>query len=286
MGRYLNPFTDFGFKKIFGEEVSKDLLIAFLNDLLEGEREVKDITFLNKERIGVSPDDRSAIYDVLCESPSGECFIVEMQNQRQRHFDDRSIYYVSKALGSQGEKGKAWDFHLNAVYGVFFMNFPFRANERNQRCGINKLRTNVVLMDEDLKVRFSDVMKMVYIQLPFFEKDEDACKSNFERWIYVLKNMETLKRMPFKAKNAVFEKLEEIVDVASLNKEDRVQYDRSLKAYRDYNNTIDFAREEGKEEGKIEERKNIARKLKSLGMDVPQIEESTGLSAEEIEKIE
>ena len=105
--------------------------------------------------------------------------------------------------------------------------------------------------------------------------------------------METLNRMPFKAQKAVFEKLEEIVDVHSLSEEDRVRYENSVNAYRDYLATIDYAAkkgseegfEEGFEEGRREEKLKMARNLKSLGMTSEQIMQVTGLSLTEIESL-
>ncbi|MGM9687847.1 MAG: PD-(D/E)XK nuclease family transposase, partial [Alloprevotella sp.] len=98
MGRYINPFTDIGFKMLFGQELSKPLLIDFLNNLLKGERKIDDITFLDKEQTAVFEDDRSLIYDILCKTGDGEKIIVEMQNRGQSFFKKRSIYYVSEAI--------------------------------------------------------------------------------------------------------------------------------------------------------------------------------------------
>jgi predicted transposase/invertase (TIGR01784 family) len=91
MSKYINPFTDVGFKKIFGQEINKDLLIDFLNSLLKGERVINKVTFLDKEQLGEFKDDRSLIYDVYCETDSGEKIIVEMQNKSQPYFKSRSV---------------------------------------------------------------------------------------------------------------------------------------------------------------------------------------------------
>ena len=124
MGKFINPFTDVGFKRIFGQEINKDLLIDFLNALLEGERQVKDITFLDKEQLPVFEDDRKLIYDVYCTDENGEQFIVEMQNQSHLNFRSRTVYYLSQAVARQGEKGSRWMYDLKAVYPHNFLNFP------------------------------------------------------------------------------------------------------------------------------------------------------------------
>ena len=114
MGKFVNPFTDIGFKRIFGQEVSKPILIAFLNSLLEGERKIIDLQYLDKEKIGFSDGDRSLIYDVLCKTDSGEYIIVEMQNKSQPYFKNRSVFYTSRSIIEQGERGSDWEYHERA----------------------------------------------------------------------------------------------------------------------------------------------------------------------------
>ena len=297
MGKFINPFTDYGFKKIFGQEVSKELLIEFLNDLLEGERVITDLTFLNNEQLPIYPGERIAIYDIYCTTDTGEKIIVEMQNRSQVYFKERALYYLSHAIVRQGVKGESWKFDIKAVYGVFFINFLLDENQ--------KLRTDVILTDRDTGKLFSDKLRQIFIALPLFNKTEAECETDFERWIFVLNNMETLNRMPFKAQKAVFEKLEEIVDVHSLSEEDRVRYENSVNAYRDYLATIDYAAKKGVEEGfedglqkgiqegiqegirkgQQEKALEIARSMKAMGMTSEQIMKVTGLSLAEIESL-
>ena len=173
----------------------------------------------------------------------------------------------------------------------------------------HKLRTDIVLSDRDTHEQFSDKLRFIFIELPSFRKEEEECVTDFERWIYVLKNMETLNRMPFKARKSVFEKLEKIVDIASLSKEERMKYDESIKVYRDSLVTMEFAEQKGraeglaegmakglekgmekglakgKAEGKAEERRIIAGQLKRMGMSFDAIREVTGLSDSEIDAL-
>lgn len=290
MSRFINPFTDYGFKKIFGQEISKDLLIDFLNDLLEGERVITNLTFLNNEQIPVWEDARALIYDIHCITDTGEKIIVEMQNKSQAYFKERALFYLSHAVARQGQTGGEWMFDIKAVYGVFFMNFLLKDNV--------KLRTDVILADRDTGELFTDKMRQIFIALPVFDKEEDECETDFERWIYTLKNMETLKRMPFKARKAVFEKLEEIADVASLSEEEHELYWKSINAYRTHLCVLEASKEEGRiegrEEGRIEGREEgreegrkeaelaIARSLKQRGIPVEVITDTTGITSEEI----
>ena len=283
MARFINPFTDVGFKRIFGQEINKDLLIDFLNALLEGEKRVKDIRFLDKELLPEYENDRSLIYDIYCTDENGEQFIVEMQNREHVNFRERTLYYLSQAIARQGEKGTGWQFDLKAVYGVFFLNF--RLSDLPQ-----KLRTDIVLCDRDTHELFTDKMRYIFLELPLFDKEESECETDFERWIYVLKNMETLQRLPFKARSAVFQKLEEIVDIASLSKEERMKYDESIKVYRDNLAVRAFAVEEGRAEGReigraegrAEEKRENARGMKKEGIPIDIITKITGLAPEEI----
>ena len=128
-------------------------------------------------------------------------------------------------------------------------------------------------------------MRYIFLELPSFKKEESECETDFERWIYVLKNMETLQRLPFKARNAVFKKLEEIVDIASMSKEERMKYDESIKVYRDQLAVMEFERNKGLAEGRAEEKENVARNLKRMGMDVETIVKATGLDPDVIESL-
>lgn len=298
MGVFINPFTDIGFKRIFGQEFSKPLLLDFLNNLLVGERKIENITFLDKEMPRDIEGERSIIYDVLCETETGEKIIVEMQNQRQPFFKQRSIFYASEAISRQARKGREWRFDIKAVYLIAFLNFTL------EDIGTT-FRTDVALLDMRTKEVFSDKIRLIYLQLPYFNKEADECENDFERWIYVLKNMETINRLPWTAKSAVFKRLEEIAEVRALTKEEQMQYDHALKVYRDNYNTFQGAIEEGmkegrekglkegrekgikegREEGKADKTKEVAQNMKKMGMSIEQIAQACGISVEEAEKL-
>lgn len=282
MGVFINPFTDIGFKRIFGQEFSKPLLLDFLNNLLVGERKIENITFLDKEMPRDIEGERSIIYDVLCETETGEKIIVEMQNQRQPFFKQRSIFYASEAISRQARKGREWRFDIKAVYLIAFLNFTL------EDIGTT-FRTDVALLDMRTKEVFSDKIRLIYLQLPYFNKEADECENDFERWIYVLKNMETINRLPWTAKSAVFKRLEEIAEVRALTKEEQMQYDHALKVYRDNYNTFQGAIEEGmkegREEGKADKTKEIVQNMKKMGMSIEQIAQACGISVEEAEKL-
>jgi predicted transposase/invertase (TIGR01784 family) len=121
--RYISLLTDFGFKRIFGTAMNKDLLICFLNSLFNGKQVVKDVSYLNPEHVGDVYTDRRAIFDVCCEGENGEKFIVEMQNAYQTYFEDCALFYSTFPIREQAPNGNDWDFKLNHVYTVALLNF-------------------------------------------------------------------------------------------------------------------------------------------------------------------
>lgn len=278
MGKFINPFTDVGFKRIFGQEVSKPVLLAFLNSLLDGERMIVDLKFLDKEQLGLSDGDRSLIYDVYCETEAGEHIIVEMQYKYQPYFKERSIYYTARSIVEQGERGSEWKYNIKAVYLVAFLNFKISDISKD-------FRTDVALMDMKHRTLFSDKVRLVYLQLPYFVKEADECENVFERIIFVLKHMDILQRMPWIAQDAVFKRLSEIAEVASLNKEERKKYDESLRHFRDTLAVMEGQYQEGKAKGMTEGKTESARAMKADGMPIELISKYTGLAAEEIERL-
>ena len=295
MSKFINPFTDVGFKRIFGQEVSKPVLLAFLNALLTEERTIVDLKFLDKEQLGLSDVDRSLIYDIYCETETGEHIIVEMQNKYQPYFKKRSIYYLSRSIVEQGERGSEWNYDIKAVYLVAFLNFKLSDISQD-------FRTDVALMDMKRRTVFSDKVRLIYLQLPYFTKEAEACESIFERFIYVLKHMDILQRMPWIAQDAVFKKLSEIAEVGSLDREERLRYDESLRHYRDTivvmegqfmegeRKGLEKGRAEGRAEGFAEGEKqrsvDIARKMKAKGMSDEEISEMTGLPLSDIQNLD
>lgn len=295
MARFINPLTDVGFKRLFGQEISKELLIDFLNTLLVGEKEIIDVQFLDKELVPLSTDERTIIYDVYCTTSEGEHIIVEMQNRPHQHFRERTVYYVAAALARQSQRGPSWSYDIKGVYGIFFTNFIFDRNDP-------RLRKDVILADRETGEQFSDHMRLIFISLPMMDKTESECETDFERWIYVIKNMGTLERMPFVAQKKLFDKLEKMSQISSMTREERDRYEASLKIYRDNAVTWGYAmdegiaqgraiglaegraegRAEGQAEGRLDQAKESAARLLQCGMSVSQIEHITGFNAAQL----
>ena len=167
--KYVNPYTDFGFKKLFGTEINKDLLISFINSLLHGREVVKDLTYLNTEHLGICETDRKAVFDVYCENEKGEKILVEMQRGIQQYFKDRSLYYATFPIREQGQKGE-WDYQLKAVYIIGILNFTFDKDNDNY------FHHEVQLLDNKTKEVFYDKLTFIYLEMPKFNKTEDELR--------------------------------------------------------------------------------------------------------------
>ena len=183
--RYINPYTDFGFKKLFGTELNKDLLISFLNALLNGEQEITNLTYLNGEHLGDGYGDRRAVFDAYCQLADGKKFIVEMQKAEQAYFKDRSIYYSTFPIREQGPKGGTWDYHLEIVYTIGILNFVFPNDEYPADSFMHEIK----LTDVEDKHVFYDKLTFIYLEMPKFNKTEDELVTMFDKWMFALRNL-------------------------------------------------------------------------------------------------
>lgn len=199
--RYVHPFTDFGFKKLFGEEPNKDLLLDFLNELLrEQEGEIKALTYLKNEHLWAADAYRKAIFDLYCENERGEKFIVELQKSKQNFFKDRTVYYATFPIQEQAKRAE-WNYQLKAVYTVAILDFVFEEDKAEQ----GKYRYDVKLTDIETYKVFYDKLTFVYLEMPKFNKDIEALETRFDKWMYVLKNLNRLDRIPDRLRERIFE---------------------------------------------------------------------------------
>lgn len=296
--KYINPHTDFGFKRLFGSEFNKELLISFLNAMFRGEQNVQDVTYLNSEQLGDRIDARRAVFDVYCTNDKGERFIVEMQNVYQEFFKDRTIYYSTFPIREQAQKGGEWDFHLNSVYTIGLLNFNFAEGLEDAR----RWHHEVKLMEVDTKEVFYDKLTYVYVEIPKFDKKEDELESMYDKWMFVLKNLSSLMSRPASLQERVFTRLFEQAEISKFNPQELKMYEDSMNAYRDIINAIRTAEKKkfaegeaegmakgmakGRAEGRAEGLADVAKAMLEKHMDIGMIAELTGMSADEIQKLE
>ena len=279
--KYINPFTDYGFKKLFGEELNKDILLDFLNELLREEQGlIKNLTYLKTEQLGATEIDRKAIFDIYCENEKGEKFIVELQKTKQNFFKDRTLYYSTFPIREQAKRAD-WDFELKAIYTIAILDFVFDADKYEP----NKFRYDVKLTDVETKRIFYNKLTFIYLEMPKFNKTVDELVTRFDKWLYIIKNLNKLDRIPDKLREQIFDKLFATAEIARFTPAQVLSYEDSLKHYRDLKNSLDTARGEGKLEGRIEGKFEIAIKALKKGFSINDIIELTGLSEDEIKGI-
>jgi predicted transposase/invertase (TIGR01784 family) len=281
--RYINLFTDFGFKRVFGQEANKDLLIDFLNQVLPPEYLIKTLSFSKNEHSNWSEEDRKAIFDLHCISAKGERFIIELQKAKQQFFKDRALYYTAFPITEQAVVGE-WDYQLRPIFLIAILNFAFDDSDKEQ------LRHHVMLRDQNCKV-FYDKLHFIYLEVVKFDKTLQECTSRFEKWLWIFKNLPDLKEVPSELMNDMLSKVFKIAEVSKFNKQEQKAYLQSLKYLRDLHNVVDTAFEEGKVEGEqigLEKGiKQTACKLLQQGvLSLAQISEITGLSVETLEQLD
>jgi predicted transposase/invertase (TIGR01784 family) len=275
--KYINPFTDFGFKKIFGEEASKPLLIDFLNALLPQANKIVDLTFKNTEQLGQTEIDRKAIYDIYCENEHGEKLIVELQKAKQNYFRERTIYYSTFPIREQAEKGE-WNYNLKAVYCIGILDFTFDDYENEP--DKNDVVHTIQLKNQNGKV-FYDKLTYIYLEMPNFKESESTLKTRLDKWLYFIKHLEDFQTIPTIFVDEVFTRAFEKAELAKFGQAELDSYENSLKTYRDLKGVIDTAFDEGKVEGKVE----MAKLMKSDNEPIEKIIKYTGLTKDEIDKL-
>lgn len=240
--KYVNLLTDFGFKRVFGSEPNKALLIDFLNTLLPQRHQIQSLSYKSSENLGNTPLDRKAIFDIYCQSASGERFIVEVQKAKQNFFKDRSVFYASFPIQEQALQGK-WNFKLSPVYSIGVLDFIFD-DHRDE----DTLVHLVELKDQQCQV-FYDKLKFIYVELPKFTKTLEQLESHQDKWFYLLKHLPELEGELSPFQDPVFLQLFEVAEIANFSPNEQDAYENSLKYYRDMDNVIHTSWQDGLEQG-------------------------------------
>ena len=291
--KYIDPFTDFGFKHIFGNEENKHFLISFLNDLLDIDDKIVDLKYRNLEKLGLNIVDRRAVFDVYCTDEKNNSFIVELQRSKQKYFKDRSLYYTSFPIQQQSKRGD-WDYRLKKIFFVGILDFTLDDN----------YLTKVQLKDDNNDV-FYDKLKYYYLQMPNFKKQEKELSNHLEYWLYYLNHLAGSQSIPETlAEDKLLTEAFQVAEFLALDEDKQFAYQLDLKAKLDYINVMDYAKEEAKKEGKEEGRKEGRKQGKKEGrkegkhertielakqfldvLDTETIAKKTGLSIETINKL-
>ena len=313
-GRYINPYTDYGFKYLFGTEPNKEFTLALVNALLKGKEVIKSLTLLPNEQLGDTKDDRRSVFDVYCENEQGDKIIIEMQKADQQYFKDRSIYYSSFPIRQQGIKGR-WRFGLKAVYTIGILDFVFDEDKDDEEYYHHVVK----LMDVEKKEIFYDNLTYIYLEMPKFKKTESELQTLFDKWLYALKNLPRLLERPAALQERIFTKFFKVAEIANLNKDDYAKYVESEKIYYDLDGAFRSAANngfkhglkkgiaqgmaqgieqgmaqgieqgmaqgmaQGLEQGRMNEKRDTVRRLQLLGLSVGQIAQGIGMTEQEVQ---
>ena len=277
--KYINPFTDYGFKRIFGEEPNKDLLLDFLNELLKDkEGKITELSYLPNAKLPITIGERKAIFDIYCKNEKGEYFIVEMQKAEQKYFKDRTLFYSTFPIQEQARnKGKNWDFKLKHVYTIGILDFEFKEDEPYPE----KYKYEAKLLETETKKVFYKKLTYIYLSMPKFRKTLDELETKFDKWLYVLKHLDKFERVPDKIKDKIFKKLFKTAELAKFSPDELKEYEASVNAYRDIKNSVDTAFEKGWDKRTIDVVKNGLKE----GYPIEMISKMTGLTENEINKL-
>lgn len=241
--KYINLLTDFGFKRVFGTESNKNLLIDFLNTLLPPHHQIQDLTFINTENLGSTALDRKAIFDIYCQGENGERFIVEIQKAQQTYFKDRSIYYSTFPIQEQAEQGD-WNYQLTPVYSVAILNFTFQEHKDEDEC------VQIVELKNQNNKAFYPKLKYIYIELPKFTKTLEESENHLDKWLYIIKHLAELTERPEPLESEViFNQLFEVAQIANFSPTEQTSYQSSLKYYRDWYSIMETSRTKGWQQG-------------------------------------
>ena len=272
--RYMDVRTDFGFKKLFGQEESKPVLKGFLFDLLDLSAPIAEIDFLSPEQLPRTSEERKSIFDIYCIDESGRRFIVEMQKAEQLHFKNRALYYSTFPIVNQVKKGD-WDYQLNPVYCVGILNFTFQNDDRY----IHRVR----LIEETTHEVFSDKLTFVYVELPKFNLGLEELETFTDKWIYFLKHTTEFEEIPEGFSESPFNLAFNLAELAQLTAEEYDYYEGSLKQARDLYAVEQTKLLQGIEIGGKQKTIEIAQMLIKQQVPLATILQATGLTEEEVQ---
>jgi len=292
MGRYFDPLTDWSFKRLFGGEPGKEILIEFLNDLFAGEKVITDLVYGPGEHNGPASDKKKVVFDLFCTGNKGEKFIVEMQRGRQDFFRERSVFYTSRVVSDQLPAGmEHFSYDIPEVYLIAILEFRMDKEPSEQYFH------NICLMDRDSKEIFYKKLGYKFLELPNFTKEAEDLETDVEKWTYLLKNMSRLDQIPVYLNKRIFQRIFQIAEISNLTPEEQTMYEASLKDKWDYENVLATAMREselkgelkgkleGRLEGELKAKLETAREMKAAGLSISQIAQFTKLSVEEINKL-
>ena len=250
---YADLRSDFMFKRAFGQ---KHIMIPFLNSILKTDR-IYDIDYRNVESSGLTKDDRKVYYDIYCHSSDGRDFIVEMQRIGLKYYRDRVLFYATYLIIKQHSEAKQkflatnhnekfnWDYHLYPVYVISIVDFVM---EHSASWPKDRFHSHYIIKEEVYNETYSNNLHYIFIELPRFNKLLQNLSDESEKWAYLFQNLSCMNEIPAEF-GENFADLFDTAKIANFAPDERQKYLEDQKMIYDYQNCIDFAREQGLMEG-------------------------------------
>lgn len=296
--KYIDLSLDFSFKKIFGTEPNKDLLISFLNEVFKGRKHIIDLVYNKNEHHGENKEEASAVFDLLCTGNRGEKFLIEVQHSNPVNFKKRALYYTSRLVSEQAPKGniREWKYDVTEIYFVAVLE-----KLEKELSGELRYFHDICLCYRETGEVFYEGLAYIYIDLSKFVKKEAELETGLDIWLYSLKHLSEQDDIPAHLKQTIFEKLYDVANYFNMPKEEQDMYNESLKRKWDQEAVLarkleagleqgreegmKEGREEGREEGIQEGKLEVALEMKKNGVPLQDIAKYTGLSLPELEKL-
>jgi predicted transposase/invertase (TIGR01784 family) len=277
--KFADPKNDLAFKKIFGNENKKEILISFLNSALDftDGKTIVDVILDNPYQLPDIKELKETILDIKATNKNGDKFIVEMQKKDLSNFEKRSLYYTSKAYISQVDKGEDVD-KLKRVYYIAILNFNMFKNN-------NYISRHLIINQETQTQDLKD-FEFTFIELKKFNIKLEDLSSNIDKWIYFINNASSLELIPKEYQDIKeFQEAFKIASKFNWDKKELEYYDSVDLKKADDINALKTAENKGIEKGKLEEKLEIAKNSISQGLDNQTIFLITGLDIDIIKKL-
>ena len=287
--KFIDPKTDFAFKKIFGSQQSHDILISFLNGMLyDGETVIADLDILNPYQAPKIAGVKQSYLDVKARLMTGETVIIEMQVLNVEGFQKRILYNAAKAYSTQLQKGQDYPL-LNPVIALTITDFEMFADLE-----IDAVISHFVLKEKQTLVDYPiDDLELVFVELPKFQQSLANLTTLTEKWLYFLQHADNLSVVPPPMQSvAAIQQAFVMANEANLTPDELDELEHQLIFIQDQRGAITLAakqnraegRAEGRVEGRAEEKRAIARRLLA-SMEDTQIADITGLSLANIQAL-
>lgn len=274
----LNPKVDFTFKKLFGSEENKSILIAFINSVISEENRVVNIELKNPYNISNYRKGKMTILDIKAVDKKGIWYDIEMQIVEQGFYDKRALYYWSKVYSNQIESGDDFDL-LRKTIGINILDFNYLKEE--------DFHNVYKIYNQKSKEEFSDLFEMHFIELNKFKKDYSDVTTALDRWVSFLNKAYEIDKDKIPKELETDENIKKAIeklDIMYLDKEEREIYENDLKALRIHRAEIKTAEKKAEKRAEKKAREEIAKNLLDI-LDNETISAKTGLSLDEIQKL-